>query len=296
MFDSIKKIAIIIPTFNRKHSLKSLLGRLLSQITIIDIEVNIVVVVDGSTDGTLEMLDKMFPDVHIVKGDGNWWFTKSVNMGCRYAIDKLKASYIMTLNDDVGLSDNFLSTMIETVSTKNTDILVCSMSLDYKTRSKITYSGVEVKRKWTGSSIPRIKYGTIYDRKVHNGIHFSNPLPTRGLIFSSTIYESVNGLDEVFPQYASDDDFVYRANKKGFKSYINYDAILYEKEELTGPGSPRQTTSFSFFVKNWLFNKYSPTYLPNKIRMIWRHKTKFLFPIYLITSLIGTFKSFFKYK
>ena len=72
------KIAAIIPTFNRKDYLKVLLSQLQNQ-NKERFTLEIIVVVDGSTDGTLEMLENEFPEVHIVKGTGDWWYTKSMN-------------------------------------------------------------------------------------------------------------------------------------------------------------------------------------------------------------------------
>ena len=71
-------LSIVIPTFNRKQPLSILLNQFKGQ-KITGIEYKIVVVVDGSTDGTLEMLSSEFPEVFVVKGSGNWWFTKSMN-------------------------------------------------------------------------------------------------------------------------------------------------------------------------------------------------------------------------
>ena len=64
------KLGVIIPTFNRKSYLKAVLTQLLSQKKNASVEVIPVVVVDGSTDGTYEMLDAEFPTVHVVKGSG----------------------------------------------------------------------------------------------------------------------------------------------------------------------------------------------------------------------------------
>ena len=79
-------LCIIIPTFNRKKQLSVLLHQFKQQKSN-GIRFNIVVVVDGSTDGTIELLESEFPEVIIVKGSGNWWFTRSLNEGCKYAVD-----------------------------------------------------------------------------------------------------------------------------------------------------------------------------------------------------------------
>ena len=54
-----KRIAIVIPTFNRKKEICDLLDQLLVQkknLELEGIQILIIVVVDGSTDGTLDVL------------------------------------------------------------------------------------------------------------------------------------------------------------------------------------------------------------------------------------------------
>jgi GT2 family glycosyltransferase len=75
------KIGAIIPTFNRAASLKTILACLKQQ----TLSVIPIVVVDGSTDGTLEMLAADFPSAIVVRGDGNWWYTRSINEGIKKA-------------------------------------------------------------------------------------------------------------------------------------------------------------------------------------------------------------------
>ena len=94
------KIAAIIPTFNRKKKLSIILKQLQAQVFQKKIFLEIVVVIDGSSDGTLEMIKTQYPTVHVVLGNGNWWYTKSMNKGFQYA-QKLSPDFILTINDDV---------------------------------------------------------------------------------------------------------------------------------------------------------------------------------------------------
>ena len=84
MKNPINKLSVIIPTYNRKNYLSSLLAQLKKQV-LSNVEMSIIAVVDGSTDGTPEMLGSKFPEVSIVHGNGQWWWTKSINEGCKFA-------------------------------------------------------------------------------------------------------------------------------------------------------------------------------------------------------------------
>lgn len=289
-----KKIGVIIPTHNRKEHLKTVLDCVNAQNTE-GLHLEIIVVVDGSTDGTLEMLENNYPSVHIIKGNGNWWFTKSLNKGCDFAINHLKSDLILTLNDDVEFGPNYFENII-TDYNKHRDSLMGSLSVDRYNDNIITFSGISKLKKITGSYVQYYNKTTKYNKEKHFGVFESITLPTRGLLFSKDVFLKINGFDQLFPQYASDYDFVLRAKRYGFTSYISHNAIINEKTDLTGDGSPKHSKSFPSFIYNMFFNKYSPAYYLKNLRMIWRHRRpKLLFPFYSIVGLLATIRSYYKY-
>lgn len=75
---AINLIYIIIPVHNRKHFTRECLLSLRKQ-TFQNFKV--IVVNDGSSDGTGEMIEKEFSDVILLKGDGNLWWTGATNLG-----------------------------------------------------------------------------------------------------------------------------------------------------------------------------------------------------------------------
>ncbi len=65
----LKKVELIIPVYNRREiTLQAL--RSLRRIDDQGLNVHIIVVDDGSTDGTGEAIRRDFPEVQIVEGDG----------------------------------------------------------------------------------------------------------------------------------------------------------------------------------------------------------------------------------
>lgn len=81
--------------------------------TLHNIEIQTVIVDDGSTDGTSEAVKREFPEVEIVRGDGNLWFTEGTNVGVRKALES-EPDYVLMMNDDQVFDSNFLNYLVET--------------------------------------------------------------------------------------------------------------------------------------------------------------------------------------
>lgn len=288
-------ITAVIPTHNRKLYLQQLLEDInIQRVSSDKFNLNAVVVVDGSNDGTNGMLKK-YDFITTVTGNGNWWFTKSLNEGCRVAIENFNPDFILTLNDDVRLSHNYILNLIkDKINIPINKRITGSISLNLIDKQSITFSGV-IKRKLLGSYNNYYSYGTKFNGEKHNGLLPTLILPTRGTLIPTEIFKRLSGFDNSFPQYGSDTDFSLRARKIKVPIYISYDAIIYENIATTGKASPRLNNTFSYFLKNFLFNEYSPTYIRKNLRMIWRHQPKVLFPLFSLIMILGTIKSYYKY-
>ena len=104
------KVFIIIPVHNRREITLACLGKLRETGVLANFQV--VVVDDGSTDGTAVGIEHNYPEVKILYGDGNLWWAGAIAVGMQYALDQ-KAEYIFWLNDDCFPQGNCLSKMLE---------------------------------------------------------------------------------------------------------------------------------------------------------------------------------------
>ena len=287
------KIVTVIPTHNRKECLKGVLTDLSSQHFNSPIpERQIVVVVDGSTDGTLEMLYQDFPEVAVVQGSGHWWYTKSMNMGFNRAL-KYNPDLMLALNDDIRLPSNYFQNILSEYKSMNRNCIIGSVSISCSRPHRITFAGVKQIIWWRYKQ----KNYTVNDLKPFGlsniPLRPSVVLPGRGMLIPAGVLKQLNLFDEQLPQYGSDDDFCLRASKSGIPVYISYQARVFSKDELTAIGNPSRKASISAFALSF-FNRYSPRYLPKTFKMVIRHGNVFLFPVTLVIVILGSFKAYLK--
>lgn len=106
------RVEIVTPVHNRKELTLQFL-RSISRLDVTGLDIGIVVVDDGSTDGTSAAIGQQFPDVDVVEGSGDLWFTEGSNVGIRRALEK-HPDYILACNDDQVFDPRSVRRMVET--------------------------------------------------------------------------------------------------------------------------------------------------------------------------------------
>lgn len=106
------RVGIVAPVYNRKE-LTLLCLRSIQRLSDPGLEIFTVIVDDGSTDDTSESIAEEFPEVNVVLGDGNLWFTEGTNVGIRAAL-KHGADHILMINDDQVFDADCIKYLVET--------------------------------------------------------------------------------------------------------------------------------------------------------------------------------------
>ena len=227
-------IHIVIPVHNRIEFTRQCLLSLRNQ-TFKDFSV--VVIDDGSTDGTEKMLKNEFPEVYVIKGDGNLWWTKATNLGVKYALENA-ADYILTLNNDTIANEDFLEKMIYWAE-KTPNALLGAFALDADTKKPV-YGGEIINWKWANSKFLL----DVLPKEQWHGLHEVTHFPGRGLLIPVEVFKRIGLYDEKhFPHYAADYDFTHSAIRAGFKVYCNYDAKLFIYPDISGAEENRKKKS-----------------------------------------------------
>ncbi len=274
-----EKICVIIPTYNRRDFVVGCVKSLRKQ-TINGFE--IVVVDNGSTDGTSDVISKSFSDVTLLKGHDNLWWSGAVNLGIKYALKK-GFECILLLDNDTEVMPDYIEKMIYWAKQKPT-ALFSSMVYDISTGEPF-YVGARID--WRQGKEEAL-INKIQKEDFHGLIEVTH-LPGRGLWIPVIVFDKIGLFDaKNFPQKAADYDFTFHAAKAGFPLFCNCDAKLngYTKE-VTGSA---YTQKFSF--KNY-YKHLTAIDGGANIIVLWRYvmricPRKYRFK-YLAKCLIGAF-------
>ena len=210
-------IYIITPVFNRKEFTRNYLLALDKQT---DDNFETIIVDDGSTDGTFEMIKEEFPDVILLREDGDLWWAEATNVGVRYALEH-DASYIMTLNDDTIPQEDYMESMIKH-SQLEPKACLGALAID-NASGKVVYGGGT--HSWKNGKTVQLL--DTLDENDYKGLHEVNFFPGRGLLIPREVFDNIGLYDSKnFPQTVADYDFTYRIINAGYKIYCNYDAKI----------------------------------------------------------------------
>lgn len=276
-------VFVIIPVHNRKALTHDCLRSLENQTWK---NFRVIVVDDGSTDGTADMLRIEFPDVIVLPGTGDLFWTAAINLGINYALSR-GATHILTLNNDTVAAPDFMNAMM-CWSAEKPEALLGALDIDIKT-GKPNYGGEIIDATW--GTYKHLLPGLTQDQ--HHGLHRVSLFPGRGLMIPVKVFKTV-GLfaEKALPHYMADYDFTYQAGRKGFEIYCNYDARLCTYPEECGDHKIRKHRSLKNYY-NHLFSIRGGGNLRNFTVYTLRNTAPHLVPLHLLKGYLQRIFGYF---
>lgn len=205
------KIAVIITSYNRKEKTRKCLFSLSQIVT--EHTFDVYLTEDGSTDGTIEMIQKDYPTVHLIHGDGNLFWNRGMYAAWKEAM-KAEYDYYLWLNDDVVLYPYFLEELFDCMRMMGGDAIVSGLIED-QDKSKIIYGGSDSqKRIATPSDRPTI-------------VTFMNG---NVVLIPKVIVDAIGILDPVYHHDLGDVDYGLRAIEAGYKVVTTCKPVAYGYE------------------------------------------------------------------
>jgi GT2 family glycosyltransferase len=224
---------VIVPTVNGSERLGQLLETL-------DPNAYEVLVVDnGSTDGTDRMLAARFPAVRVLRRETNEGFSRAVNLGARSA----EGDVLVLLNDDCVCDPDFVPALAGALDPSTGVVMAAAVLRRWLDAHRIESAGMEIDHTllvWEHLHGEPIQ---VLDSDVPNPI---GPSAAAAALHREA-FLAIGGFDERLFAYWEDVDLVLRLRVEGGTCVLAHGARGAHKHAATlGAGSPRKNYLMGF--------------------------------------------------
>lgn len=239
-------IHILLPVHNRREITRRFIECLKVQTYQ---HFHLVLIDDGSTDGTAEMVRENITNLTVITGKGNWWWAGSLQQGYQWLKkrDILESDLVLIINDDVEFEADFLENAQSFIRCHEQTLLQAQC---YSRQNGLLLD--------TGVHVDWFK---LTHEITHIPEHV-NCLSTNGLFMTFSNFIKIGGFYPLLlPHYLSDFEFTIRAHRKGMILCTESTVQLLLDEKTT---APRKIDSGSLLEKlRQLFSKgsvFNPVY------------------------------------
>lgn len=202
----------------------------------------VVVIDDGSTDGSSEWISQNYPAVHLLKGDGNLWWSGATNKGAEYSIDQLGVDYVLLWNDDIVPDVNYFITVENVYTSQDLSRMVIGSRIILKRTNK-TWSVGGFFNRTSG------RYGMYDDPGQTAGFFECDWQPGMGTFVPASVLRSNIYWDaQNFPQYHGDSDYTLRCKKNGYKVATCLALVIYNESDNRPKGKSTWKTLWNSLV------------------------------------------------
>jgi GT2 family glycosyltransferase len=215
MIEEIAKIhvAVLLTCFNRKQKTLDCLCTVFNQVLPESTIITVYLVDDGSTDETSETVRENYPQVNILQGTGNLYWTGGMQLAFSKAME-YGYDFYLWLNDDTLLYPDALEKLLETfqwLARRNDDCIVVGSTKDEETNA-LSYGGVNAGN-WTHPCRFRWLNPTDLPQRC-------DTMNGNCVLIPHCVTKIIGGLDTKFRHYAADFDYGLRAKKKNISTWI----------------------------------------------------------------------------
>ncbi|MCK4553260.1 glycosyltransferase family 2 protein [Candidatus Pacearchaeota archaeon] len=237
-----KKVAIVISTYNQEDLLKKCLNSLQKT----DYKNYKIFLVDDSGNKKIgKNIKRYFKKIDITITKGSSGFSKVYNIGARRALKNYAPDYVLLLNDDTEVTDrSWLKKMIE-VGESDEKIGVLGCKLIYPDGSLQNIGGYV--REWEIT-----KNMDESKKQVFEVDHVMGAF----ILIKRKVIDKIGLLDEIYNPYLLEDtDYCLRAKEKGFKIVSVPCVKIIHKKGKTVDTSPNSERMFVRFKNDIIFSR-----------------------------------------
>lgn len=285
------KVAIVILNWNGATMLRRFLPSVVAHAAE---DTEVIVADNASTDDSLELLEKEFPQVRTILLDRNWGFAEGYNK----ALAKVDAQYYVLLNSDVEVTAHWLTPLVNFMDEHGEAAACQPKLLAAADHGKYEYAGA------CGGLLDRYGYpycrGRLFDTVETDHGQYDTPeqvLWATGacLVIRSEDYRAAGGLDGRFFAHNEEIDLCWRLQLQGRQVWCIPESKVYHVGGGTLPkGNARKT--FLNFRNNltMLYKNLPDEELRPVMRMRWWLDYLAAFQTLILNGNVADFKAIFK--
>lgn len=211
-----RRISIIIPNYNGKNMLRICLPSIWRQRFR---GFHVIVVDNGSKDGSIEYMQAHFPEVELIRFDENRGFSEAVNAG----IKRSQSELVFLLNNDTELDPGFLDQIVMAFDNNRAADFCAPKMLNYHQREFLDGAGDGFLRGGVGYRIGTMERdGEFFERT-----RWVFGACAGAAVYKRKIFEEAGYFDTDFFAYLEDLDLNLRAAGRGFKCLYVPQARVY---------------------------------------------------------------------
>lgn len=222
------KLSVVILNYNVRYFLELCLKSV--QAAICNLDAEIIVVDNNSSDDSCAMITDLFPAVHLIRNEQNIGFSKANNQGVKEA----KGEFICILNPDTVVSEDTFEKLIHFAEKKERFGVIGCKLIDgrgnFLPESKRNIPVVLVALQKMLGRVKNYYAGHLEENEVGE----ADVMVGAFMFMKRKVCQEIGGFDEDYFMYGEDIDLSYRLIKAGYKNYYyGKTTIIHYKGEST---------------------------------------------------------------
>lgn len=218
--------SIIILNFNGRKLLEECLPSVIEAVKYDGRDHEVIVVDNGSSDGSTSFIRERFPEIKIIELEKNFYFVGGNNIGIKTAVNDIA----ILINNDMVVDKNFIRPLLNGFTNNNI----------FAVSSQIFLSNPEMHRCETGKTSGRFISGEIeytHDPIYDNVLTGYHPIYWAGggsSAYDKAKFLSLGGFNSIFnPCYTEDADISHLAWKHGWRVMFTPESKVYHRHRAT---------------------------------------------------------------
>ena len=236
------KTAVVILNWNTEGFLKEFLPGLLQSVSQVE-DAEVIVADNASTDGSLQVMKDLFPNVRTLEFDRNYGFTGGYNK----AFGEIESDLFVLINSDIEVTENWLGPLVKWME-DHPECGACAPKLhSWQDKNMFEYAGA------AGGYIDRYGYpfcrGRVLKRLETDRGQYDAPADVfwatgACLMVRSSLYRKLGGLDDRFFAHMEEIDLCWRMQLEGYKVTVVPESVVYH----VGGGTLPATSPFKLYL------------------------------------------------